>query len=427
MVAFAGDPVYAAAAIRAASGLEKGSGVLDFLVAEHVRCSRCVDYLYAYVDQGVPKLFRISGGVASQLTNAYIGKPESFRRFQEIRNALELDPMPSTIYTLLGGVSINPNLRGTSEAAYANPLQRAILAMQALFYETSDREVGGTVLPFVLDEGGAKLYSYGYSVTDKIADKLGFGALIPTGTAPGGGYGLSVTELKERDGFVFYWLQRPGGEIWVRNDDWYESLKFDGSPATFKAKVKESIGRDIDLWFGEVRKSQPDIVRMIPDKSGIPALAVAQSGRALSFSSIAGNASFAAFAKFSLSDGLSDEEDEGRSLSSLKLATDDKKSRLVIKFDDVSLEGGELSLDAEQVDELISCLSKIRAEIAPPISSEIIQGTALDAIYDPRWETTAIHESNRLLVFRHPGLGWVSFVMPQEEAAHLGACLQAGT
>ncbi|WP_311960097.1 hypothetical protein, partial [Acinetobacter baumannii] len=76
--------------------------------------------------------------------------------------------------------------------------------------------------------------------------------------APGGGYGLSVTELKERDGFVFYWLQRPGGEIWVRNDDWYESLKFDGSPATFKAKVKESIGRDIDLWFGEVRKSQPD-------------------------------------------------------------------------------------------------------------------------------------------------------------------------
>lgn len=211
MIAFAGDPVYGAAAIRVASDLEKGSEVLDCLISDHVQHGRCVDFLYAYVDQDVPKLFHISDGTACQLSNAYIGKAESFRRFQEIRNTLALEPIPSTIYTLVGGVSASPNLSETSEMAYVDPLQRAILAMQALFYETSDREVGGTVLPFVLDGGGAKLYSYGYSVTDRIADKLGFGERIPTGTAPGGGYGLSVTELKERDGFVFYWLQRPGG------------------------------------------------------------------------------------------------------------------------------------------------------------------------------------------------------------------------
>jgi hypothetical protein len=54
------------------------------------------------------------------------------------------------------------------------------------------------------------MVQYMYEVTDPIVDKLRPGSLIPGGTAQGGGFSFSLTELGDGEGVVAYWRQKPG-------------------------------------------------------------------------------------------------------------------------------------------------------------------------------------------------------------------------
>ena len=65
---------------------------------------------------------------------------------------------------------------------------------------------------------------------DPILTQLGPGSAVPHGTAEAGGFGLSVTELGKRNGVVVYWLQMPGGVVFVREPETYTEHEFKGPP-----------------------------------------------------------------------------------------------------------------------------------------------------------------------------------------------------
>ena len=85
-----------------------------------------------------------------------------------------------------------------------------------------------------------------------------------------------------------------------------------------------------------------------------------------------------------------------------------------------------LELPAEEVAKLIAGLCELRAHLEPPVPMEFPLGQAVGAISDPRWAAEPeLLLGQSLLHLRHPGLGWLHFVLPQNEARTLGQLLQA--
>jgi len=72
-------------------------------------------------------------------------------------------------------------------------------------------------------------------------------------------------------------------------------------------------------------------------------------------------------------------------------------------------------LDAAQLDALIAAAAKRRAELGaqpeqPPPQCE--------AILNPAWHTSPL-PNGVLMMLRHPGMGWLAFVLPHEHRVHL--------
>ena len=117
------------------------------------------------------------------------------------------------------------------------------------------------------------------------------------GSAEGGGVGLSLTEWGNDEGLVVYWLQRPGGTIFVKTYDGYEQLDFQGTPSEFKSVVLSKMGRPVEIWFGDRNpENPPHNVTVVRDKTGNPSFALADHGDAVSISVLNVANEFAAIA-----------------------------------------------------------------------------------------------------------------------------------
>ena len=71
---------------------------------------------------------------------------------------------------------------------------------------------------------------------------------------------------------------------------------------------------------------------------------------------------------------------------------------------------------ASELDELIAKAAARRATLQPPPPLEAPKQA--EAIVNPHWFTCLV-EPGTLLQLRHPGLGWLSFVIGPNERAHL--------
>jgi hypothetical protein len=69
-----------------------------------------------------------------------------------------------------------------------------------------------------------------------------------------------------------------------------------------------------------------------------------------------------------------------------------------------------------ELEALIAAASAERAKREPAVAME--HPKTFEAILDPRWAITLAHP-NTILQVRHPGLGWIAFVIPPNERAHL--------
>ncbi|RQV01080.1 hypothetical protein [Burkholderia cenocepacia] len=82
-------------------------------------------------------------------------------------------------------------------------------------------------------------------------------------------------------------------------------------------------------------------------------------------------------------------------------------------------------LQAETIEKLIATLSSMREAMHPPVPMDPPIGAQVQAQLDPRFWTELNHMvSASMLMLRHPGFGWLAFVLPPTSAEQLTGYLQ---
>lgn len=90
----------------------------------------------------------------------------------------------------------------------------------------------------------------------------------------------------------------------------------------------------------------------------------------------------------------------------------------------IRIDGTSLSANALQLDAIIEGLIVARAQLRPQHPTQPPLGQRVDAIVDPHYWTNRDPESGMsLLMLRHPGLGWLSFMLPAAERKRLAHLL----
>src|SRR5438105_3376884 len=87
---------------------------------------------------------------------------------------------------------------------------------------------------------------------------------------------------------------------------------------------------------------------------------------------------------------------------------------------------GPLNLSADETERLIGELAKLRRNMKPEVSRQIPDGQRDGMPEDPIWMVQKFVEQ-KVLGLRHPGIGWLLFLLPDAEAKKLGHALQQGT
>lgn len=107
----------------------------------------------------------------------------------------------------------------------------------------------------------------------------------------------------------------------------------------------------------------------------------------------------------------------------LKVHIDVARLNLVIEAWVNGTPTGSITLSATQTDALIRDLAKNRAQLVQPVASDV-DGDSSDPVIDPAWQTPDVRfAEGRLLSICDPGLGWLTYIFPDNEAADIAAWL----
>jgi hypothetical protein len=301
--------------------------------------------------------------------------------------------------------------------------------MLCLFAERSERDVGGWPVPYFLTSEGAFFCGYGYSVSDPILRKIGPGSALPHGTPEAGGFGLSVTEISPGKGMVVYWLQRPGGMVFLRTADGYSAQCFEGPPSHFKQAAFSAVGEPINLLFSEQPHGPPQSITVLRGDTGTLNMAIAKHGDSFSFSVLNVETPFKVGAEMSLKlDSKTDIPGGQLSTDQLSLSVSDDKRNATLGLLQNGQPTNQVTIRAAELDVIISKLGETRAVMSEPVSARPPQetGTRELVVIDPMWHTDPpLHEGlgGIILRLRHRGFGWLTFILPHHEARSLGRWL----
>jgi hypothetical protein len=421
LIGFAGDVHHGARLMEQAAGNPADIAVVNELLNGHREYPE-TEFVYGYIDERGPHLFKISGCEAHELPVAHIGRNEAFSDFQRIRHATEITPIPKAVEIFMLG--------SRAPGKIPNELHIATVSMLRLFVERSERNVGGWAVPYLLASDGAFMCGYGYSVSDPILDQVAPGAIVPHGTAEAGGYGLSVTELGHNEGMVVYWLQIPGGLVLTRQNGGFGKLEINGAPSVFKSVAHDAIGKSVDVFFGEKSHGRPDSVTVLHDALGQPTMAVAKRGQDISFSVLKVATPF----KSTASLDFSREQGKGKTMSTqnltLTLSEDGHSARLALLENGKPV--GQTTVNVSELDNVIAGLGEIRVAMSEQVSAEPNRTPGMRElmIVDPAWRTEMpVHPDLDGIVvrLRHTAFGWLTFLLPNHEADALATWLSKNT
>ena len=275
LIGFAGDEYRGFQAVIDASRLSEPLAAANSLLSVHLSYPS-IDFAFGYLSNGKPRLLVISNGKIAEVQTLHLGVHSAFETFQRIRHDPDIEFVPNAVKTFICG--------SRSSAKLPEQLPLAMVSMLQLFAETERRDVGGWVLPCFLNSEGAFLCKYAFGMSDPIMASLPVGAAIPHGTAEAGGYGFSLTEVGEGAGIAVYWLQMPGGKIYLRNENGFRVEKIFGSPDEFKLRGEAVAGLPIGVWFGQKFEGLPQSIKILRDKDGRQSISVAQNKNSLSIS-----------------------------------------------------------------------------------------------------------------------------------------------
>ena len=89
-----------------------------------------------------------------------------------------------------------------------------------------------------------------------------------------------------------------------------------------------------------------------------------------------------------------------------------------------------VALETPELDSLVRSLADLRAAMGDPVPATLDPGARLTVLVDPAWQTRLPAAGTgpeggaaAVLALRHPGLGWLGFLLPRAEAAALGHSL----
>jgi hypothetical protein len=98
------------------------------------------------------------------------------------------------------------------------------------------------------------------------------------------------------------------------------------------------------------------------------------------------------------------------------------KTAIQLEEDGVPL--AHIILDPPELEQFIDQLQLARAALSDAVPSDLDIGTRLAVQIDPRWAVR--HDPDRdmkVLALRHPGLGWMGFLLPLHEAEAMAKVL----
>jgi hypothetical protein len=105
-----------------------------------------------------------------------------------------------------------------------------------------------------------------------------------------------------------------------------------------------------------------------------------------------------------------------------KLEDDYKTITVTFPTDPVAV----LKLDVTEVDKMIEMLGMMRSSMQPEVPKDFPFGQKVSAVPDPHWRSEPdLLRGHSLLHLRHPGFGWLHYLMPPQEAKRLAEILQA--
>ena len=397
LVAFAGDVHSGTKASREVSGLSAATPALEVL--EAASAANAVDFLFARSAGNGPQLWKISAGHAVSVTSTdHIGSHEGFEAFQRVRNGGPAEAPSLSIMTLVSALQCDDP---TMDSDVPKGLGTALQAMLFQFASQSERDFGGWPLGYVLTPKGTAFCSYCFNTSDPI---LGFsipGAVVPHGSAVAGGFTLSVTELPAQNGTVAYWLQRPGGCVMLKSPEWYGVHWFSGSPTEFVEEIASKLAIKPTLWISDKSAGAPEQIHVLHGEDGLPSMAIGvHPNRALTFSVLNVEGKFhseivknffetAVDGPLILPDGYSidfQKHSDGLGCS--------------IRFSTEAKGENELNLTTGNIDDIIERLTRIRAELQPPVSREPAPPPRSDAVtVDPIWRSELTVVSKKVV---HP-------------------------
>ena len=97
-----------------------------------------------------------------------------------------------------------------------------------------------------------------------------------------------------------------------------------------------------------------------------------------------------------------------------------------IEFEMAGDAGGEpvkTTLSAKESQELVELIGMVRMMTPASIAEEPSEGV-VQAVVDPAWRAPAYKApQGRVLILRHPGLGWIHFIFPEDKADRVSKLL----
>jgi hypothetical protein len=99
----------------------------------------------------------------------------------------------------------------------------------------------------------------------------------------------------------------------------------------------------------------------------------------------------------------------------ITLKEDRRSVLLEMLIDDKAV--GWADVEAPELEGFIELLWRTRMEMSDEVPRDLDVGSRVIAVADPIWRIPNYREpQGRPLFLRHPGIGWMSFVFPDEEA-----------
>jgi len=96
------------------------------------------------------------------------------------------------------------------------------------------------------------------------------------------------------------------------------------------------------------------------------------------------------------------------------------KESVVLQLEEGEKIHAHVMLDGASAEQVAAHIAKHRAELTDVVSPEIDPGFRLEAIHDPAWRGQPYRVAEgRIVSIRHPGYGWLSFVISDDSAKKL--------